>query len=87
MIGDIYKLKVHCLSNPPGALGIVFYDYETGEQLIFPNGEYDGFDHKTEFPHMLQYIGHSEEHSGYQFKNVMTVSEDFRKGFWSSIFN
>ena len=42
-VGTICKLKVDCLGNEPGTLGVVFYDYGDGFQAIFENGNYDGF--------------------------------------------
>ena len=31
--GTIVKLKIPCLGNPIGALGVVFYDYGDGSVL------------------------------------------------------
>lgn len=82
MVGDLYKLKVDCLGNPRGTIGIVFYDYFDGQEIIFPNGNYDGFNHESEIPQFLDYVGHIEEYSAYKFKNVMKVSQDFDDKYW-----
>ena len=82
MVGDLYKLKLDCLDNPKGTIGIVFYDYSDGQEIIFPNGNYDGFDKIDDIPVFLEYVGHMEEYSTYQFKNVMKVVEDFENKFW-----
>jgi len=42
-VGTICKLKVDCLGNKAGTLGVVFYDYGDGFQAIFENGNLDGF--------------------------------------------
>ena len=41
-VGTICKLKVDCLGNKAGTLGVVFNDYGDGFQVIFENGSYDG---------------------------------------------
>lgn len=85
MVGDKYKLKVPCLGCLPGTVGIVFYNYITGEQLIFPNGNYDGFSNE-EKERFLVKVGHSEKTENYKFKNVSQVSVDFDKGYWNGEF-
>lgn len=86
-VGTICKLKVNCLSNKAGTLGVVFYDYDSGVQAIFENGHYDGFSRAitppfTETDHFLEEVGFEESLAGYQFKNVMTVAADYRKGLF-----
>jgi len=89
MIGDCFILKVDCLGNKAGAMGYVFNEYKDfddptkiGVQIIFPNGNYDGFGWKEQ-QEFLKWIGRSEKHSNYQFRNVMQVSRDFEQGYWS----
>ena len=88
-IGDIVALRVICLGNPIGTLGVVFHEYElgprTGVQVIFRNGEYDGFG-EDEQESLLNYVAHNKELENYQFTNVMKLSEDFRKGHFKSVF-
>ncbi len=84
MVGDIYTLKVDCLGNPPGTKGVSFNDYIDGEQLIFPNGNFDGFG-ASEKDRFLEFDFHSEIHEMYIFTNVMKVSEDFENGIWDDI--
>ena len=85
MIGDIYKLKVACLSNKPQTEGVVFDNYQTGEQLIFPNGKYDGFSNE-EKEKFLEFVRHEKSVENYVFKNVIQVFNDFEKGFWKECF-
>jgi len=54
-IGTIVKLKKEMLGNLPGTLGVVFnvyddFDYpdKLGAQVIFQNGDYDGFSIKEQ---------------------------------------
>ena len=88
LIGRIYRLKVFCLGNSVGTLGYVFnqypdFDYPDlwGVQIIFPNGEYDGFSY-DEQEQLLEYEGYDWRYVGYNFTNVMKVSKDFDSGYW-----
>jgi hypothetical protein len=82
-VGDLFKLKVQCLGNPAGTVGVGFNAYDLGEgpgiQLIFPNGEYDGFS-PTEQRDFLEPVGHCDALSAYHFSNVIQVAGDFRAG-------
>lgn len=87
-IGDMYRVKVPVLGNNVGAIGVVFNEYPDydfpdllGFQIIFPNGDYDGFS-ISEQVWLLEFYGHDERFENYEFKNVMQVSRDFQKGFW-----
>jgi len=95
-VGIIVKLKVDCLGNPKGTLGVVFYDYRDGFQAIFENGNYDGFNttilrlkkdsqspQQTESEFFLEEVGFEESLAGYQFKNVLQVEADYRKGLFN----
>ena len=95
-VGTICKLKVDCLGNKAGTLGVVFLDYGTGFQVIFENGNYDGFsvipnleglgvpDKKVvEAAYFLEEVGFEESLAGYQFTNVMQVAADYRKGLFN----
>ena len=42
-VGILVKLKKPILGNKEGTIGVVYYNYGDGFQVIFPNGEYDGF--------------------------------------------
>jgi len=87
-VGDVVALRVPCLQNEPGALGVVFNEYELnghGVQIIFENGEYDGFS-ETDQEEWLNYIGHNEITEGYRFTNVMKLSDDYRRGIFESAF-
>ncbi len=92
-VGTIVELKMKCLGNNPGTIGVVFYDYGDGIQVIFENGEYDGFSNKgimidsqTECEYFLKEIGFEPLLADYMFKNVIQVNEDFRNGVFDSIF-
>ncbi|GAH43376.1 unnamed protein product [marine sediment metagenome] len=96
-VGTICKLKVDCLGNKAGTLGVVFYDYGNGFQAIFENGNLDGFSRTSkmydslrkgvgdviEADHFLEEVGFEESLAGYQFKNVLQVSEDYRRGLFN----
>jgi hypothetical protein len=99
MVGKIVKLKVDCLGNKAGTLGVVFHDYGDGYQAIFENGNYDGFStvHKmpngqVEADYFLDVIGYDSGElttrcatAGYKFKNVMQVSLDYESGIFDHI--
>jgi hypothetical protein len=89
-VGDIVKLKCDCLGNAEGDQGVVFevyhLDENPGVQVIFENGEYDGFssDDQQKF---LERSGHERELAGYKFKNVMQLSRDYEAGMFDVVFN
>lgn len=89
LIGTVYKLKKECLGNPAGTIGVVFNNYEDfdepnkmGCQVIFENGEYDGFSVKDR-EIFLEQVGFSPSNSNYRFKNVMELNKDFKDGYWN----
>ena len=92
-VGTIVKLKIDCLNNKTGTLGMVFYDYGDGFQVIFENGKYDGFHtegyfantKQTEADFILEKVGFESSLSGYKFKNVLQVEQDFRNGLFNII--
>jgi hypothetical protein len=93
MIGMKFKLLYPMLGNPAETEGYVFNQYEDfddpeeyGIQIIFPNGEYDGFSAREQHLY-LKYVCACPEYSDYNFRNVMQVSEDFRKGYWKWLNN
>lgn len=90
-VGTIVKLKVSCLGNETDTLGVVFNTYpdfddksKKGVQVIFENGEYDGFSFREQET-FLKYVGFSHNHENYIFKNVIQVSRDFDNGHWDTV--
>jgi hypothetical protein len=89
MIGSVWALKVDCLGNPAGTIGYCFNEYTDfenpkdglGVQIIFPNGEYDGFSVKEQ-KSFLEFINYDMRYVAYAFTNVINVTRDFDKGFW-----
>lgn len=87
-VGDIVKLKVGCLGNSALTEGVVFNHYGTGFQVIFPNGEYDGFseigkiNNQVEAEYFLEYVRHKKKLENYCFANVMQLSQDFKNGLF-----
>ncbi len=88
-VGNTMKLKIDCLENKKGTIGVVFNDYGDGVQVIFPNGKYDGFHsehermmwkNQTELDFFLEKVGFDPLLSNYRFTNVMQVEKDFRVG-------
>jgi hypothetical protein len=89
MIGYKFKLKREMLGNPEGTVGVVFNDYGTGVQIIFPNGEYDGFDKEEQELFLTPCgiaSGRASHCQGYVFRNVIQVSRDFGDGYWTHAF-
>ncbi len=81
-VGDKVELLKTMLGNDSGTVGIVFYKYDGGGvQIIFPNGQYDGFS-KNEQYNYLEFIEHVYKYENYLFENVVQVSIDFEKGYW-----
>jgi hypothetical protein len=93
IVGDVVQLKVDCLLNPKGTIGVVYFNYGDGCQAIFKNGNYDGFSFKSKMPdgsreidYFLVCIGHTPILETYQFKNVIQLSRDFERGVFDSVF-
>ncbi len=86
--GAIVKLKIPCLRNEPGTIGVCYEEYNLGEpgagSVIFPNGQYDGFspDDQELF---LEEVGFNAEISNYNFTNVMQLSRDFDAGVFDRV--
>jgi hypothetical protein len=83
-VGTVVKLLFPCLGNEAGTYGVGFNDYDDGCQVIFKNGNYDGFS-LDEQKDLLLKVGFDYEVAEYNFRNVMQLSEDFRKGVFDSI--
>lgn len=87
-VGTICKLKVNCLGNKVGTLGVVFWNYSDGFQVIFENGGLDGFStlrrsaEISEADRFLEEVGFEATLLDYQFINVMKVSLDYNKGLF-----
>lgn len=100
-VGTVCKLKVDCLCNKAGTLGVVFYSYGDGFQAIFENGNYDGFSTTStlrgfgmsgygkviEADHFLEEVGFEKTLAGYHFQSVMRVSADYRKGVFKIVWS
>jgi hypothetical protein len=82
-VGSIVKLGVPMLGNEAGVRGVAYEHYVLGDRdglsFIFENGEYDGFS-PDEQQSYLKEIGLDPEVANYQFRSVMYLSDDFRKG-------
>ena len=78
-LGDIVELLTPCLGNLPGTRGIVFHVFdEDVAQVIFPNGEYDGFNWRTDDGDWFK--THGNVPLTYVFTNVMQLRKDFNEG-------
>jgi len=86
-VGIKVTLKREMLGNPEGTVGYVFHiypDYDglgKGIEVIFPNGNYDGFS-VTEQGLYLHVGDVVPEYANYVFTNVMQVTRDFRANYW-----
>ena len=83
-VGTTVKLNRPVLGNESGTYGVCFNDYGTGGQIIFPNGNYDGFSIEEQQEFLIK-IGFDMKISLYQFSNVMNLSQDFDDGKFNSI--
>ena len=83
VVGTTVKLKVSCLGNNAGALGVCYSkDNDLGRPsygVIFENGNYDGFS-PEEVRDFLEETGFAMSVRDYQFTNVMKLSRDFDDG-------
>jgi hypothetical protein len=86
-VGTVVELRVSCLGNEAGTLGVGFNDYGSGCQVIFENGEYDGFGtHLDEQGHFLKEVRREDSLVNYRFTHVIKVSEDYAKGVFQAGF-
>jgi hypothetical protein len=88
-VGSLYSLKVPCLGNPEGTLGVCYEVYRLGDfstsrtgehegfSFIFQNGNYDGFS-RDEVDMFLEHVATDFSVTDYRFINVMKLSEDFK---------
>lgn len=84
-VGTIVLLKTPILGEEMHAIGVVFYNYGDGVQVIFEGGGYDGFSKEEQNDYLME-KGYDEMSSLYQFKNVMQVSRDYEDGMWDNVF-
>ena len=81
-VGSLYSVKMPCLGNPEGTLGVCYETYNLsgciGFSFIFQNGRYDGFSIE-EVKFFLEFQGFDDSVSEYTFTNVMQLSQDFDK--------
>ena len=86
-VATIAMLKVPCLGNDEGVIGICYDVYELGGRkgyaFIFENGKYDGFA-PDEVDSFLLVLDHSQPSYempwDYKFENVMKLTRDFEDG-------
>ncbi len=88
LVGTMFKLNRPMLGCKAGDIGYVFEEYQDfdnsdlkGVQIIFANGEHDGFS-AFEQKEYLEKVGFKTEYKNYEFVNVWVVSQDFSKGYW-----
>jgi hypothetical protein len=88
-VGQIFKLKVPCLDNLVGTIGVCYEEYNIGEEgagsVIFANGEHDGFS-PDEQKSYLEYLGTAPDVESYKFTDVRKLYDDFRNGIFNSVF-
>lgn len=86
--GTIVRLKMPCLGNDAGDLGVCYEEYDIGEpgagSVIFENGSYDGFNPAEQIM-FLEEIGFNADIANYQFMNVMQLSRDFENGMFNYV--
>jgi len=85
-VGTIVRLLTPMLGEELHAIGVVFYDYGTGVQVIFQDGGYDGFS-ESEQKDFLKEIGEDDRTADYAFRSVMIMSHDYESGMWNHVFH
>jgi len=88
-VGHTVKLKISCLGNSAGTIGIVVEAYVLGDRygymVLFENGNYDGFSEEDEVDNFLEVFGVCEPLSTYRFTNVMKLTQDFQHGWFDVV--
>jgi len=87
-IGTRVILLRPMLGENAGSIGYVvneYKDYEefsqTGVQVVFEKGGFDGFSYKEQTLY-LEFLEIVPQYAAYTFNNVLSVYNDFRRGFW-----
>jgi len=88
-LGDVVRLKKHCMNAAAGTIGYVYEQYTIGSDhpgvsVIFSNGDYDGFS-LEEQETLLEYLYSSN--FWYLFRNVIQLTKDFREGIFNEYFH
>jgi len=84
-VGTLWMLKVPCLNNLPGTVGVCYETYgdpnNPSMSLIFPNGRYDRFS-PEDMKIFLEdeQTGVCEDTASYAFTTVGQLCRDFEKG-------
>jgi len=88
LIGSMWKLTCPMLGAEVGEVGYCFSEYQdfdepskTSVQIIFKNGNYDGFSVEEQGLY-LEHVGYKPEYQNYVFRNVMRVHKDWSAGYW-----
>jgi len=91
-VGSLFRLKLGCLGNDRGALGVCYEVWERGGggrgvSVISANGRYDGFSAR-EAARFLEPAGRSADPAiaAYRFVNVLALEGDFRRGVFAPAF-
>ena len=89
-VGSVVRLRVPCLGNPKGALGVCYEEYQlngrSGYSFVFENGNFNGFSGKddeyygAETVKFFEVVGYAPKLSDYEFTDVMRLSTDFEAG-------
>lgn len=80
-VGTIVRMKLPCLGNRIGDLGICIGTYKGGAYILLPNGSYDGFGNRPDSDEIENYteiIGQIE--INYKFTNAIDLHDRFKKG-------
>lgn len=89
-IGMVVTTAKKVLDAPEGSIGVIYEHYEFGNHygisVIFSNGNYDGFSREDADNFDLFPVRMESPLQQYQFKDVGTLVNDFRKGFFASGF-
>lgn len=88
-VGSLKRLKIACLGNPAGTVGVCYETYDLGAGpgacFIFPNGEYDGFSEEDRGIFFDEWEGFCHSLSSYQFRHVLDLARDFEAGIFAEV--
>lgn len=88
-VGHTVKLKIPCLENSTGTIGVVVEAYVLGDRygymVLFENGNYDGFSEEDEVDEFLEVFGVCEPLSMYKFMNVFQLTRDYQRGYFDAV--
>jgi hypothetical protein len=85
MVGHVVQVGFRCMGNDPMVKAVcTAFDHDLAF-LLFPNGNYDGFDREELKKVVVCKVGFDEKVEGYRMEGAIQVERDFWNGKFKSV--